>query len=132
MSALAAWEIVPSSPRPARPRLELVSTPTTDRRLRLTRRARLVRTAVLAVLAVTVLLVLGGVATSALRPSPAGVPSGTAREVVVQPGQTLSDVAVATLPQLSIPDAVTALQLANDLNSAHVRAGQRLVIPTIG
>ena len=49
--------------------------------------------------------------------------------VTVAPGQTLSEVAAAELPGLSISEGILAIQLANDLSTAQVSAGQELVIP---
>ena len=56
-------------------------------------------------------------------------PTTPTRTVTVHPGQTLSEIAVAELPRLSVHDGVTAIQLANRLSSAQVTAGQTLVIP---
>jgi len=49
----------------------------------------------------------------------------------VAAGQTLSDVAAAQLPGLPMDEAVARLQLANDLNTPQVRAGQSLLIPAL-
>ncbi|NMM24955.1 MAG: LysM peptidoglycan-binding domain-containing protein [Phycicoccus sp.] len=46
-------------------------------------------------------------------------------------GQTLSEVAAAQLPSLPISEAVAQIQLANDLNTSEVHAGQRLLIPAL-
>lgn len=58
--------------------------------------------------------------------------SGPAVEgsVTVQSGQTLSDIARTHLPDVPLGTAVAHLQMANDLNSMHISAGQRLVVPT--
>ncbi len=45
------------------------------------------------------------------------------------PGQTLSEIAAAQLPDLSVSNGIVAIQVANELNSAQVSAGQHLVIP---
>ena len=52
-----------------------------------------------------------------------------AKTVTVAPGQTLSEVAAAELPELSISDGIVAIQLANRLSTAQVSAGQQLTIP---
>jgi len=50
----------------------------------------------------------------------------------VQQGQTLSQVAAEQLPQLPLAEAVAEIQVANNLPSAQVHAGQSLVIPRVG
>ena len=57
----------------------------------------------------------------------ASSPSTT--QLVVQPGQTLSEVAHQAYPQLPVAEAVVRLQLANDLNTLHVHPGQSLTAP---
>jgi len=49
----------------------------------------------------------------------------------VSAGQTLSEVAAVQLPSLPIPEAVARIQLANDLSSSQVHAGQSLLIPVM-
>ncbi|WP_377641803.1 LysM peptidoglycan-binding domain-containing protein [Oryzobacter terrae] len=49
--------------------------------------------------------------------------------VTVAPGQTLSEIAATQLPDLSVSTGIVAIQVANELNSAQVSAGQQLVIP---
>ena len=87
--------------------------------LRLTRRGRVV----LGVLALVCVALLGGVG---IRGAGAEEP---ARTVTVGPGQTLSDVAAAELPDLSISEGIVAIQLANRLSTAQVSSGQQLTIP---
>ena len=88
---------------------------------RITRRGRLVLTGtVTLLLAVTVAAVIGSVL-------PAGASS--VETVVVQPGQTLSEIAATQLPDLSVNSAIVQIQLANDMNSLQVQAGQVLEIP---
>jgi hypothetical protein len=135
MSAAVAWDLSPAPARvparPARPRLVLV--PTGDAlpereagRLRLTRTGRLAIT-----LTVTAaVLVLAAVAL-------AGGAGGASAPLVdhattVQQGQTLSQVAAEQLPQLPLAEAVAEIQVANNLPSAQVHAGQSLVIPRVG
>jgi predicted Zn-dependent protease len=50
----------------------------------------------------------------------------------VRAGQTLSQIAVEQLPGMPISEAVAQIQLANNLPSAHVHAGQTLLIPAAG
>lgn len=143
MTALAAWESGASSPAAAprttgRPALRLVPTlPPDAPRLRVTRRGRLVRAAVLVLLGAVVGLALwwsaGAGSARADADGGAGVGSRAVvvRVVEVLPGQTLSHIALAELPQLPVREGVARLQLANDLNTDQVRAGQRLRIPAI-
>ncbi len=64
----------------------------------------------------------------------AGGASATAIDhaTTVAEGQTLSHIAATELPSLPVGEAVAQIQLANNLSSAHVHAGQVLVIPTAG
>ncbi len=149
MSAIASWQLVPATPGPARrdrPRLGAaldgrpcrcavagavaVADTGSDRAqpaalptagLRPTRAGRLLLTVVALALLVAVPMTRLG--------APAGA-TGPERSVTVQAGQTLSEIALVELPQLSIAEGVAQLQLANDLSTTQIRAGQRLVIPT--
>ncbi|GAA4401800.1 hypothetical protein GCM10023168_11760 [Fodinibacter luteus] len=87
--------------------------------LRLTRRGRWA----LVVLAVALAAALG---MTGLRGAGAAEPS---RSVTVAPGQTLSEIALAELPELPISQGIVAIQLANELSTAQISAGQQLVIP---
>ena len=49
----------------------------------------------------------------------------------VRSGQTLSEVAATQLPGLPVADAVARIQVANDLASDQVHAGQILLIPAV-
>ena len=89
-------------------------------RLTITRRGRLAVT-----LAVATVLVLTVVAASGLLPAAAD----GGETIVVQPGQTLSHIAVTELPDLPLDRAVMELQLANNLNSLDIQAGAELEIP---
>lgn len=80
-------------------------------------------------LGMAVLLTVVLIATGVGRAGAAG--SGP-RVVTVQPGQTLSHVAVRELPALPVGTAVAEFQLTNRLNTSHVHAGQRLVVPELG
>lgn len=126
MSAAVAWDLAPTS---TRPQLRLV--PTGDEvdcrpapRLRLTRRGRLSIT-------MTVLGVLTWVA-FLLAPGPS-VPTVTIdHAVTVSAGQTLSEVAATQLPKLPIREGIVQIQLANNLSTSDVHAGQSLLIPRVG
>lgn len=85
----------------------------------LTRRGRLALVALVLVLAG----VLGMVG---LRGAGATEPP---RTVTVEAGQTLSELAAAELPSMSISEGILAIQLANAMSTAQVSAGQELVIP---
>ena len=88
--------------------------------LTITRRGRLVIT-----LTVATALVLTAMVASAWLPAAAG----GGETIVVQPGQTLSHIAVTELPELPLDRAVMELQLANNLNSLDIQAGTELEIP---
>ena len=87
--------------------------------VRITRRGRVA----LLVLVVALAAVLGLVGLRGAGAAEAPV------TVTVDAGQTLSEVAAAELPGLSISEGILAIQLANDLSTAQVSAGQELVIP---
>lgn len=130
MSAAVAWDVsfapegVPV--RPARP--QLVSVPCGDDasapavRLRLTRAGRLALTTAVAVavLAIAVATWSGGASATVIDHS-----------TTVRAGQTLSQVAVEQLPQLSMADAVGRIEVANNLTSSDIHAGQTLLIPAV-
>ena len=125
MSAIA-WEPLEGYAAPSRPRLVVLpggaGAPAAERAegLRITPRGRLV----LLALAVFVLA-------SVLGFRSVGGAGATSAEhtVTVAAGQTLSEVAAAELPALSISEGVLAIQLANGLSTAQVSAGQTLVVP---
>lgn len=129
MSAVTHWDVsMPAAPlRGRRPQrhLRLVPPPAAHRPetrdgVRLTVRGR--RVLVLAALA-TLLLAGLGVSRALAGSAPA------ADAVVVQSGQTLSQVAHAAYPSLPIWEAVVRVQQANDMNSLQVHSGQHLVLP---
>lgn len=143
MSAVAAWDVVPAHERaersgepirPGRPDLRLVPSEPAESLcrpddeaaragLRARRRAaRARRTAALVVGVLAIVVVVG-----ALGAARAG--ASAPRLVVVQAGQTLSEIAVRELPDLPMGTAVAEIQIANKLNTSHVHAGQQLVIP---
>lgn len=123
MSAIA-WESLEDY-APSRPRLVVLpggagAEERPEAGLRLTARGRLVLV-VLAVAVLAAILGLGGVS---------GAGAASAEHVVtVESGQTLSEIAAAELPGMSISQGVLAIQLANGLSTAQVSAGQTLVVP---
>jgi hypothetical protein len=88
--------------------------------LRLTRRGRLAVTG-----AITALLVVtaGGLAGAVMADTEPAV-------VTVEPGQTLSEIAATTLSGLPLDRAIVEIQIANNLSTSQVQAGQTLVIPS--
>ena len=126
MSAATAWEVAPLEVRPGRPVLHLVTSgrdAVARPAVRATRFGRLLITAstvaVVTLLAVTILGV-GSVGVS------------IDHRITVGTGQTLSQVAAAEMPQLPVTEGVAQIQLANDLNTSQVHAGQELAIPLPG
>jgi hypothetical protein len=121
----------PAGPEPAVPaRGHLVLVPTgpwvgerTSSGLRLTRRGRVVLTLVM--LAFATVIGLFGL------PVPGASDAGAAavQTITVRPGQTLAQIAADELPGLSAGRAITAIRLANELNTTSISAGQTLVIP---
>ena len=87
--------------------------------VRITRRGRL------ALLALT-LAIVAVVGLVGMRGAGAAEPLPT---LTVAPGQTLSEIALAELPEMSISQGILAIQIANQLSTAQVSAGQTLVIP---
>jgi LysM domain len=136
MSAAVAWDLSPAPARvPARPaRRRLVSVPTGDAvpastggaRVHLTRAGRLVVTLTVAAAAVALAVLAFAAAGGA-----AGAPV-VDHATTVHAGQTLSQIAVQQLPELPVAEAVARIQLANNLSSTHVHAGQSLLIPAAG
>jgi hypothetical protein len=131
MSAAVAWDVtaapVREPRRPARP--HLVSVPCGDEvrvpapaPLRLTRAGRLAitLTVLVALVAIALATVSGGASATAIDHS-----------TTVRSGQTLSEVASTQLPGLPVADAVARIQVANDLASDQVHAGQILLIPAV-
>lgn len=137
MSAVTSWQAEPAVVAPRRRHLQSVPTGADATRiglrvpqqaadparigLRLTARGRRAATLLVAM----VLLAGGGLTARAL----AAPSSGSVPTVVVQDGQTLSDVAHRAYPALQVSDAVAKVQLANGLSSSQVAAGQRLELP---
>lgn len=102
-----------------------IEVPRTAGALSLTARGRVVLTGLM-------LFVLTLVTTMLMsRQEPVG-PSTVSRTgpvIVVSSGQTLSGIAAKELPTMSIADGVAAIQIANNLPSTQVSAGDRLIIP---
>lgn len=129
MSAAVAWGFAPTPghmpSRTARPQLRVVGlgeravVPAT----RLTRRGRLFITLVVSAAAMTLALGLASSVSAAV--------SQIDHATTVSAGQTLSEIASAQLPSLPLGEAVAQIQLANDLNTTQVRAGQQLLIPSM-
>lgn len=125
MSAVTAWEVSQGGPAAPRAR-HLTVVPdlpvrATRPRLRLTGRGRLV------LVVAGVFAAFGLIMASAAM---AAGPSAPASTVTVTPGQTLSEIAHAQLPELPVREAVVRFQLANGLSSLEVNAGQTLVVPS--
>ena len=79
---------------------------------------------------VTVALLLAAVLTLVVSgPGAAASGASQGRHIVVQPGQTLSELAVAAWPDLAVHQGVVRIQRANKLASTQIFAGQALVIP---
>jgi hypothetical protein len=131
MSAAVAWDVAAAPARvPVRPaRPHLVAVPCGDdvlaapaAPLRLTRAGRLAIT-------LSVVAVLVAVAVALMpRPSAATVID---HSTTVGQGQTLSQIASQQLPQLPVADAVARIQVANNLTTNQVHAGQALLIPAV-
>ena len=132
MSAAVAWDVAPAPVRvpvrPARPQLVSVPTgaavleaPTTPLRITRAGRLALTLTVVVAAIALAVALFSGGSASATV----------IDHSTTVSTGQTLSEIAVRELPQLPVADAVARLQVANDLTSSDIHAGQTLLIPAV-
>lgn len=113
---------VRSAPRPARP-----VAPTVPERsaVRLTRRGRLVVLALVSLVALA-LIVVGAASVSAATSS--GAPATTST-VVVQPGQTLWEVAEQVAPDRDPREVIKRISDLNALSSSVVAPGQALSIP---
>lgn len=90
---------------------------------RLTRRGRLVLVLLLALLAVTAFS-LGRASSDA-----SGAPAASRRSVVVQPGETLWQIARRAVPAADPRETVARIADLNDLDGSTVHPGQRLVVP---
>lgn len=93
--------------------------------IRLTRRGRRV-VAVLALIPIAITFLLIGT-----RGAVASDGSGTAttQAIVVQPGQSLWDVAVTINPEKDPRETIWVIQQLNDMKTSEVLAGQELVVP---
>ena len=92
--------------------------------VRLTSRGRAVLLAVIFVVAL-VMVVGGAASVSAVTAAPAPA----TRVVVVQPGQTLWQIAGQVAPDRDLRDVVSRISDLNDLTSPLVAPGQALVVP---
>lgn len=112
--------------RPERPRLVLVPTgdAVVDAGVRVSRRGRLLVTGVV----MLVVLAAGSLALSRAFAAPAAAAQPTTT-VTVQAGQTLSEIAERYVSGMSLDSAVATIQIANNLDSTQISAGQRLVVP---
>lgn len=126
MSTAAAWDTLPAREPAVRSRLVVIegAAGRVSPRPSVLSVPRWVRLAfTLSVLAIAVSVALG----LASATTPAAGPIGS---VEVRPGQTLSEIAQAEMPGLPAAEAVARIQLANNLPSAHITAGQMIVIPS--
>ena len=116
MSAIV-WDPQDTVATVTRPQLRLVQGGRADSaRMHLSRRALAGWAAVLAAV-----ILWGG--------QQAGAGTQESRVVSVHPGQTLSHIAAAELPDLPVRDAVLLIQQANGLDGSGVSAGTELIIP---
>ena len=94
--------------------------------VRLTMRGRLVIFAGPLLLALLI-VAAGWLATSAVATDV--TTGGATTEVVVQPGETLWQVAEEAVPSVDPRETVAVIMELNDLSSASVQAGQSLLVP---
>lgn len=129
----SAWALPVSAPtvplvrpltdQPDRPSVHRVRTRPCQTAVVITRRGRLVLTTVVAAIAA-----IAGIAGTVWLAGSG--PSAAARVLTVERGQTLSQIARTAMPDVSTQEAVLRLELANDLTSSQIHAGQRLTVPT--
>jgi len=127
MSTATAWDTLPLQAPARRPRLVVIDggagrAADAGRRpavLAVPRWVRLALTLSVVAVLVSMLLGVGG----------AGAATGPLGSVEVRSGQTLSQIARTEMPGVPTAEAVVRIQLANNLPSTHVTAGQVLVIP---
>lgn len=133
MAAVTASCAVTPARRPvARVQRANVARGAQKQRVTLTRRGRLVVSTalialVLAVVAVLAALVLGPLATPAAATSTNAAPA--LASVVVHPGETLWSIATRVAPNADPRETITALREVNNLPSADVYPGERLIVP---
>lgn len=131
MSTAAAWDALPLPAPAGRSRLVVIEggsgSSAASRRggaawvLAVPRWMRLAVT--LSVVAVAMSMALG------LGAGGAGAATAPLGSVEVRAGQTLSEIARAEMPGIATVEAVARIQLANEMPSTEVTAGQVLVIP---
>ncbi|KAB7739805.1 LysM peptidoglycan-binding domain-containing protein [Nostocoides sp. F2B08] len=124
MSTAAAWDTLPARTAPVRPTFVVIDGAAGQVSARpsvlwVPRWVRLAFTLSVVAVVVSVAFGLGGASAA---PGPLG-------SVEVLPGQTLTQIAQAEMPGLPAAEAVARIQLANNLPSTHVTAGQVIVIP---
>lgn len=127
MSTAAAWDALPIQAPVRRPHLVVIEGGGDQRGertlgamvLSIPRWMRLAITFSIVAVALSLVIGVGG----------AGAASAPLGEVTVRSGQTLSEIARAEMPGVPAAEAVARIQLANNLPSSHVTAGQVLVIP---
>jgi LysM domain len=103
-----------------------MTTMTVTPQLRLTRRGRLLLTLFGALLA-SVLFGVGHLPSTQASDRPSTLPPTTT--VVVQPGQTLWEIAVRLAPDQDPRGVVSTIEELNGMTTASVRAGQSLLVP---
>lgn len=81
----------------------------------------------LTVLALAVTFVVAFVVLSVTAPGATSID----RHVTVRPGETLSGIAARELPEVAVSEGVAQIQLANNLSSPYLAAGQDLAIPDL-
>jgi len=112
---------------PTRAAAPVVRRPDASAPTRLTRRGRLVIVAVIAVLLLVAVIAGAASVSAATSSSASGAPATVS--VVVQPGQTLWQIAESVAPQRDPRDTIQQIVDLNDLASPLVAPGQSLVVP---
>jgi len=127
MSAAAAWDVAPLEGARSQPVLRLVPSgpdvATSVPALRISRFGRLLATTSVVIVVTVLAVTLLGIAAAG---------ASIDHTITVRVGQTLSEVASVELPQLSVAEGVAQIQLANDLSTSQVHAGQEIAIPAVG
>ena len=116
------------------PALRVVSVPAATRRpapahpvsVRLTARGRAVVTGLLVVMAVAALLLTASVSGAGTSSTPVPV-----RQVTVEPGQTLWEIAGNVAPDADRRDTVATILELNALPGSSVQAGQQIAVPVV-
>lgn len=82
----------------------------------------------MALVGLVIVVALGGASVGSA--AHAETASAPVRQVVVQRGDTLSQIAVDEMPHLSVGEAIFRIQQANKMSTTQVSAGQTIVIPS--